>query len=94
MLQEALSPASRINQARPDAVLVAIDHHGLPAGPTAGDAEAAQAAIAASLAHFEAIRGGIRANGNAACILQTHSRARWSRCSAISISPCRARRET
>jgi len=71
VLQEALSPGSRINQARPDAVLIAIDHHGLPIQASPGDDEAARANVAATLAHFEAIRGGIRANGNAVCILQT-----------------------
>jgi len=30
MVQEALDPAGRINTSHPDAVLLAIDHHGLP----------------------------------------------------------------
>ena len=30
VMQEAMDPGSRINQARPDAILLAIDHRGLP----------------------------------------------------------------
>lgn len=74
VLQEALSPDSTINRAQPDAVLIALDYRGLPLRMTPGDQENAQAGIAASLAHIEAIRSGIHAHTNAVCILQTFAR--------------------
>jgi len=75
LLQEALAPDSAINRARPDAVLLAIDHRGLPLQqPATGDAEAARATVDAALEQLEAIRGGFRAHGNAVSILQTIAR--------------------
>src|SRR5580658_11357928 len=47
IMQAALSPASAINRARPDAVLVAIDHRALPLRITPGDPDAAGETIAA-----------------------------------------------
>jgi FkbH-like protein len=69
--QEALDPASRINAARPDAVLLAVDHRGLPLQFVTGDAAAEQADIDAALGVIDAVRGGIRANAGAVCIVQT-----------------------
>jgi FkbH-like protein len=60
VMQEALDPRSLINQAKPDAVLLAIDHRGLPIGD--GDTEAC-------LSYLDTIRAGIR--GSALCIVQT-----------------------
>ncbi|MBV8666298.1 MAG: HAD family hydrolase [Burkholderiaceae bacterium] len=74
VLQEALSADSQLHRAQPDAVLIAIDHRGLPLKAPAGDAEAAQAAVAASLAQIDAIRAGIHAHGKAVCIVQTLAR--------------------
>ncbi len=70
-MQVALSPDSIINQAQCDAVLVAIDHRGLPLNATPGDAQAAQVRVQAALAHLNMIRDGLRSNSNAICILQT-----------------------
>jgi FkbH-like protein len=70
-MQTALDPSSALNQAQCDAVLVAIDHRGLPLGAAPGDAQAAQETVAGALEYLEAIRGGIRKNGKAVCILQT-----------------------
>jgi FkbH-like protein len=71
VMQAALSPASAINRARPDAVLVAIDHRALPLRITPGDSHAADATIAAWQASLTAIRDGIRDNCGATCIFQT-----------------------
>jgi FkbH-like protein len=69
--QEALSPKSRINAARPDAVLLAIDHRGLPMRLLAGDPADEQADIERALAELSAIREGISAHSGAVCVVQT-----------------------
>jgi FkbH-like protein len=71
ILQEALSPASHVNSARPDAVLVAIDHRSLPVRPTPGDAAGQRQNIAAALDYIAALRAGLKQHGNAICIVQT-----------------------
>jgi FkbH-like protein len=73
-MQEALQPDSFINSARPDAVLLAIDYHGLPLRLTPGNAEAAQQTVAEVLAHVDRIRAGFHANCKSVCILQTLAR--------------------
>jgi predicted enzyme involved in methoxymalonyl-ACP biosynthesis len=72
--QQALSPDSEIKQAKPDAVLVALDFRGLPLRPTPGDTAAAQATVTQVLDHLTAIREGIKQEGRAICILQTIAR--------------------
>jgi FkbH-like protein len=69
--QEALSPDSRINAAKPDAVLLAIDHRGLPLRFATGDAAAEQADIDAACDVIATVRAGIRAHAGAVCIVQT-----------------------
>ncbi len=69
--QEALDPASRINAARLDAVLLVIDHRGLPIRFAPGSVEAEQAEIDSAIAHLAAIRDGLRAHSGAICIVQT-----------------------
>ena len=69
--QEALDPASRINGARPDAVLLAIDHRGLPLRFDLGDSAVEDACVDAALRHLTMIREGIRANAGSVCIVQT-----------------------
>ncbi len=71
VMQEALSPDSSINRARPDAVLVALDFRGLPVHATPGDMQAAQQTVTAALDHIGAIRAGFHQNSGAPCILQT-----------------------
>jgi FkbH-like protein len=73
-LQEALDPASAINGARPDAVLLALDYRGSGLRSMAGDAAGARRSIAAALDQLDAIRNGFRNNGDAICILQTLAR--------------------
>lgn len=71
VMQTALSPDSAINQARCDAVLIAVDHRGLPLTPTPGDEEAARRTVDTALAHLNMIRDGLRRNGQAISIVQT-----------------------
>jgi FkbH-like protein len=71
VMQAALSADSPINQAQCDAVLVAVDHRGLPLNATPGDAQAAQQTVQAALGHLEMIRNGLRTHGKAVCIVQT-----------------------
>jgi len=71
VLQEVLSPDSAVYQGKPDAILIAVDYHGLQLNEGPAGAEAAEAAVAASLAWFASIRQAIRANSNAICIFQT-----------------------
>jgi FkbH-like protein len=71
VIQEALSPDSVINKAKPDAVLIAVDLRYPPLRATPGNKEAASDAVQETLHHFQAIRDGIRQNSGAISILQT-----------------------
>lgn len=71
VMQEALSAKSEIARSKPDIVLVALDHRGLPLRSTPGEATAAQQSVASALEYLQLIRDGIRNNSNAVCILQT-----------------------
>lgn len=70
-LQSALDPNSVINQASCDAVLLAIDHRGLPLATAPGDEDAARANVEAALALLETIRNGLHHAGIPTCIVQT-----------------------
>jgi FkbH-like protein len=74
VVQEALSPDSAISRAQPDAVLIALDHRGLPLRQCLGDATAAQESVEAALAHLAVIRQGVARNSKAICIVQTVAR--------------------
>jgi len=69
--QEALDAHSRINKARPDAVLVAIDYRGLPLRFEVGSEAGHAADIDNAMAHLTAIRDGIRTHSGAIPIVQT-----------------------
>jgi len=71
ILQEALSPASKINQAKPDAVLVAIDYRALQLSCALGNMDDAETVVASTVNYLETIRAGIKAHSNAICIFQT-----------------------
>ncbi len=71
VIQEALSPDSVINRAKPDAVLLAIDYRALPLRCKLGSPEATEDAVRQCLAYIETVRSGVMANSNAVCILQT-----------------------
>jgi FkbH-like protein len=69
--QEALTPDSRVNAAKPDAVLFALDYRALPLKLALGDARAAAAQVRGALAYLGMLRNGIQANTQAVCILQS-----------------------
>ncbi|MGA3372641.1 MAG: HAD-IIIC family phosphatase [Terracidiphilus sp.] len=69
--QEALTPDSRVNASKPDAVLLALDHRSLPLRLSPGDAEASAAVVEGAIGYLQALRNGIKANSNALCIFQT-----------------------
>ncbi len=70
-VQEALSPDSVINRAKPDAVLLAIDHRGLLLTADLREGLSASSTVANAVAFMHTLRSGLRANGNALCIVQT-----------------------
>jgi FkbH-like protein len=67
-LQEALAPDSIINRANPDAVLLALDHRGLPLHTAVHDP---QSAVADSIAFLDSMRRGFQIHSNALSIVQT-----------------------
>ena len=69
-VQTALDPASVINLARPDAVLIALDHRGLPFRQDTSGAWPPYQAEAA-LAELDTIRRGIRQHCGATCLVQS-----------------------
>jgi FkbH-like protein len=72
--QEALTPDSKVNSSKPDAVLLALDYRALPLKLALGDTEAASTTIQGVIAYLQMLRNGIRANSNAVCIFQTFAR--------------------
>jgi FkbH-like protein len=68
---EALDPASKINQARCDFVLLAVDHRGLPFVPTPGDPPRARGTLEAALNYIDAIRKALRNASGCTVIVQT-----------------------
>jgi len=69
--QQALDPASPLNQARCDAVLIALDHRGLPLRPSVIDAADAAASVDEAVAFVGQLRAALRQASGAQCIVQT-----------------------
>ena len=69
--QEAMTPDSKVNSSRPDAVLFAIDFRALPFKLSLGDADRSMAAIEGAIGYLQALRGGIKEHSSAVCIFQT-----------------------
>ena len=69
--QEALTPDSKVNSSKPDAVLLALDHRALPLKLSLGNSEASFATVQGVMGYLQALRNGIKANSNAVCIFQT-----------------------
>ncbi|MGO9329122.1 MAG: HAD-IIIC family phosphatase [Steroidobacteraceae bacterium] len=69
--QEALTPDSKVNRSKPDAVLLALDFRALPLKISPGDADAAGATVHGAIGYLQAVREGIKANSNAVCIFQS-----------------------
>jgi FkbH-like protein len=69
--QEAFASDSIINASKPDAVLLAIDHRGLPLRFAAGDEQAESAAVDAALNYLNELRQALRHHSGAISIVQT-----------------------
>jgi FkbH-like protein len=74
VLQEALSPTSAINLAKPDAVLVAVDLRYVALTPTLGNLAHASDSVRDIVSHFQTVRDGFQRNSGAISILQTLAR--------------------
>lgn len=70
-VQEALSPDGAINRFAPDAVLLALDHRGLPLRPGHHTEETSAENVAEAIAYVRALRDGFRLHSKALCIVQT-----------------------
>jgi FkbH-like protein len=69
--QEALTPNSKVNTSRPDAVLFSLDYRALPLKLSIGNPDAAAATVQGAIGFLLALRDGIKANSNAICIFQS-----------------------
>ena len=69
--QEALTPDSRVNRSKPDAVLLALDYRALPLMLSLGDTEASHQSVFGVMGYLQALRDGIKTNSNAVCIFQS-----------------------
>jgi FkbH-like protein len=69
--QEALTPDSKVNSAKPDAVLFALDFRALPLKLSPGDPDTSAATVEGALGYLQALRDGIKSNSNAVCIFQS-----------------------
>jgi FkbH-like protein len=69
--QEALTPESKVNSSKPDAVLFALDYRALPLKLSLGDPDASSATVQGTIGYLQSLRDGIHANSNAVCIFQT-----------------------
>ncbi len=69
--QEALTPDSKVNSSKPDAVLFALDYRALPLKLSLGDSEASAATVEGVIGYLRALRDGIKTNSNAVCIFQS-----------------------
>jgi FkbH-like protein len=69
--QEALTPDSKVNSSKPDAVLFAIDFRALPLKLSLGNLEDSADIVERVIGYLRALRNGIKANSNAVCIFQS-----------------------
>lgn len=69
--QEALTPDSKVNSSKPDAVLFALDYRALPLKLSLADKDAARATVQGVIGYLQALREGIKSNSSAVCIFQT-----------------------
>jgi FkbH-like protein len=69
--QEALTPDSKVNSSKADAVLFALDYRALPLKLSIGDPEASAATIRGAFGYLQSLRNGIKNASNAVCIFQT-----------------------
>lgn len=71
ILQQAIDPQSEINAARPDAVLVALDHHGVQLADSYNDPEFARASLDGAADFIRKICDALGENSGATIVLQT-----------------------
>ena len=71
VMQDVFDPSSALNQARPNAVLVALDHRALPVKCAPGDAAGAAKAIEATIKQLSSLREAIAQNSGALTIIQS-----------------------
>jgi FkbH-like protein len=71
VMQEALSPTSLVNAAKPDAVLMAIDYRALPLQSALANQEESDKSVQRAIDYLGTVRAGLKAHGGAICILQT-----------------------
>jgi len=69
--QEALTPNSRVNNAKPDAVLFALDYRALPLKFSVGDSTACNASLEDAMSYLQMLQTAIKSNCGALCIFQT-----------------------
>jgi FkbH-like protein len=69
--QEALTPDSKVNHSKPDAVLFALDYHALPLKLSLGDRDASSATVQGAIGYLQTLCNGIKTNSNALCIFQS-----------------------
>jgi FkbH-like protein len=70
VLQEVMPTASRINLAKPEAILLALDWRGLPLEFPIGNADRARAAVDQSIDYLRNIQAAVRNSSQATCIFQ------------------------
>jgi FkbH-like protein len=71
VIQQALSPESVINRAKPDGVLLAVDYRAFPLRCQLGSREEAANAVRQALSFIETVRTGLKASNKVVCIVQT-----------------------
>ncbi len=71
VVQEALTPDSKVNSSKPDCVLLALDHRAVPLKTSFGNVAMASATVEGMMGLLRTIRDGLKAHSNAVCILQT-----------------------
>jgi FkbH-like protein len=69
--QEALTPDSKVNHAKADAVLFALDYRGLPLRLSLADTGTSSATVRGALGYLKSLRDGIKSNSKTVCVFQT-----------------------
>src|SRR5205085_2176122 len=69
--QEALTPDSKVNSSKPDAVLLALDYRALPLKLSLANPEASSATVQGAIGYLQTLREGLKTNCNPVCIFHT-----------------------
>jgi FkbH-like protein len=73
-VQEALDPASHLNSAKPDLVLLAMDWRGLPLRAAVGNAGASARAVTEAIGYLANLAGAFEKHSGATVLVQTVAR--------------------